>query len=373
MLELQVAKQDLNQCRVVENQQSADSVSLQSGEVLLKVERFAFTANNMTYGVMGDQLGYWQFFPVMTDGMVAGENTPAATDGWGTLPVWGFAAVVASESADIPVGERLFGYFPPAEQVVMLVTHATPGTFIDGSAHRAKLPPGYNIYRRVNAEPGYNPQYDDLRSLLWPLYMTSFCLWDAAKEQNWYGAEQIIVGSASSKTSLGLGYALNADPECPTVIALTSKRNAEFVQGVGYYDQTLTYDDIANIDASKPTLIIDMSGSGPILSELAAHLGDNLKYCVNVGITHWDDSRKADALQGRSEMFFAPGHIQKRMAEWGAQKFGETTNGFVMKATMAAQNWLEIKHIDSIAALAQHYEAVCTGQFPANQGLIVEL
>ena len=48
----------------------------------LRVERFGLTANNVTYGAFGDQLGYWQFF--------------AAPEGWGRIPVWGFGEVVAS-------------------------------------------------------------------------------------------------------------------------------------------------------------------------------------------------------------------------------------------------------------------------------------
>ena len=65
------------------------------GEVLLEMERFALTANNITYGVYGDRLGYWQFFP--------------AEENWGRIPVWGFATVRRSAVETIPVGTRLFG------------------------------------------------------------------------------------------------------------------------------------------------------------------------------------------------------------------------------------------------------------------------
>ena len=41
----------------------AEDVDLADGEVLLKVDRFAFTANNVTYGVVGDRFSYWDFFP----------------------------------------------------------------------------------------------------------------------------------------------------------------------------------------------------------------------------------------------------------------------------------------------------------------------
>ena len=51
-------------------------------EVLLAVDRFALTANNITYAVAGEMLGYWNFFP--------------AENGWGRIPAMGYADVVAS-------------------------------------------------------------------------------------------------------------------------------------------------------------------------------------------------------------------------------------------------------------------------------------
>ena len=32
-------------------------------EVILEIQRYAFTTNNITYAVIGDTLGYWNFFP----------------------------------------------------------------------------------------------------------------------------------------------------------------------------------------------------------------------------------------------------------------------------------------------------------------------
>jgi hypothetical protein len=58
------------------------------------------TANNITYAVLGDELKYWQLFPAPT--------------GFGNIPVRGFGEVIASKHPNVPMGERLFGYFPMA-------------------------------------------------------------------------------------------------------------------------------------------------------------------------------------------------------------------------------------------------------------------
>ncbi len=55
--------------------------------VVVELERFALTANNLTYAKLGSALGYWRYFP--------------APQGWGRVPVWGVGRV-AESSAEGP-------------------------------------------------------------------------------------------------------------------------------------------------------------------------------------------------------------------------------------------------------------------------------
>src|ERR1700751_808649 len=72
---------------------SSSRCSTTEGDVLVRVEQFAFTANNMTYALIGGATGwYWDFFP--------------APRGWGRIPVWGFGKVVASEIGNVEIGEE---------------------------------------------------------------------------------------------------------------------------------------------------------------------------------------------------------------------------------------------------------------------------
>ena len=66
------------------------------GEVLLAIDTFALTANNITYAAFGDAMQYWNFFP-------------AADPAWGRVPVWGFADVIASACEGVAPGERIYG------------------------------------------------------------------------------------------------------------------------------------------------------------------------------------------------------------------------------------------------------------------------
>ena len=74
-----VARDDLKQSKFIETV-LPESKDLPEEAVLVKVERFAFTANNITYALAGDQLKYWQLFP--------------APQGFGNIPVWGFGDVI---------------------------------------------------------------------------------------------------------------------------------------------------------------------------------------------------------------------------------------------------------------------------------------
>ena len=79
---------------------------LGEGEVRLKVDLFSLTANNVTYGAAGDFLKYWQFYP-------------SPEEGWGRVPVWGFATVTESWSPAAAVGERVYGYLPMSDTFVV--------------------------------------------------------------------------------------------------------------------------------------------------------------------------------------------------------------------------------------------------------------
>jgi hypothetical protein len=364
MAEFQIRKDDFEKHRVVEASSAANGTNLADDRIRVKIERFAFTSNNVTYAVAGDRLGYWQFFPP------TGEDV----DGWGMMPVWGFAEVTESNAADIPVGDRLFGYFPPATRLDLMPARVTKYRFVDGASHRAKLPAGYNTYHRVNAEPGYDRSNDNERMLLWPLHITSFCLWDVLQDNGWYGAEQVIIVSASSKTGIGLAYALDDDATAPPAIAITSQRNLDFVNKLGLYDQSATYESLAAIDATIPSVIVDMSGNGEVLGRLHTHLGDNMRRCINVGLTHWDDAKADDGIIAeRSEFFFAPSHIQKRMQDWGPDGFAEKTSSFMQETALKSRGWLKLNKIDGLQGLADIYEDVCEGRLDADQGLIIEL
>jgi hypothetical protein len=272
----------------------------------------------------------------------------------------------------VPVGDRLYGYFPMASHLVMAPAKVRDERLADGAAHRADLPPVYNSYARTKAEPHFGKEMDDERMVLFPLYATSFCIYDFLKDNGWFGARQVIMPSASSKTAIGTAYAIKADPQAPKLVGLTSQRNKQAVEKLKLYDAVLIYDDIAQVDAAIPSVIIDMSGDGNVLGALHKALGDNMKYTSNVGVTHYDANDMApDFIRERSAMFFAPGHIQKRTQEWGPGAFEQQAFGFWKDAAIKSRDWLIIRRENGVNAVEKAWAEVLEGKTPADAAWVV--
>jgi hypothetical protein len=353
-----VNRSKLGQSRWV-NGPAATEISLDDGQVLVEIEKFAFTANNITYAVAGDMLNYWSFFP--------------AEDGWGRIPVWGYATVVRSQLNEIAVGERLYGYFPMSSHLVMQPETVTPGSFLDLYKQRRDLHPVYNTYRRLKTDKAASPVLDDLRPILNPLYTTSFLIDDWLADNDFFGAKQAILLSASSKTGFGLAFGLSQRrPQGPTIIGLTSPANIAFVESLGCYDTVLAYDKVASLDAGQPTLVVDFAGDGNVLAAVHRHFGDNLVESTQVGLSHWDAPRAPSDLPGaRPHLFFAPDQARKRMAEWGKDGFdarlSEGWRAFAEKAAI----WVSVEHGRGPDAISKVYTEMLAGRINPAVGNIL--
>ena len=366
MSELQTLKTDLTKTRIVSIENN--SADLEKGEIIVQIERFAFTANNVTYGVAGDTIGYWQFFPPSDD----------LKNEWGCIPMWGFAKISHSNCEDLKIGERLFGYFPAANSLNLSPIKVSDKNFSDGKNHRKELPPVYNIYVRLSGEENYDSSMDNIRALLFPLHVTAFCLCDALQDESYLGATQVIIISASSKTAIGLAQGLADDVQAPKIIGLTSSGNSDFVKSLGCYDEVITYDQLDKLDSNLGSVMVDMAGNREILGTLHGSLGDNMLKCLTVGMTHWDNETTAEdalgqaMLRDRTEFFFAPTHIQKRIGDWGHKRYSEKTNIFMAARALQSKDWMQVKEISGLEDFISTYEEVVAGNINPNEGIIVK-
>lgn len=318
-------------CRLLMNRSDFSDMRLEpldarpraeEGEAVFELSRFALTFNNVTYATFGDALRYWDFFP-------PGNSA----EGRGLLPVWGYADVVESKVDGIETGQRFYGYWPTATHVKLQPGKIGNRSFRDDAAHRADLPEIYNWYQRTDDDPFHDAKTEPLHAIFRPLFVTAFCLADFLAENDFFGAERVVVSSASSKTGYAAAFCIRQHSDIE-MIGLTSGGNRDFVEKLGLYDKVLSYDDMRRLDAGTRTLYIDIAGNSELQADLHEHLGKRLVYDCSVGSAQSlaPPSPRRDLPGPRPEFFFAPNWIAKRHKDWGVSEFtrrsGEASAAF---------------------------------------------
>ncbi len=354
LFDFQVDRNDLSTHRLIHPQ----AIGLTAGQVRLKIERFALTANNITYGVAGDMIGYWQFFP--------------AEDNWGRIPVWGIASVTESTCDDVEPGTRFYGYYPMSSELVVEPARINDRGFVDASKHREALPPTYNQYALMSEANGYADGNDNHQMLYRPLFTTAFVLDDFFMDNAFFGAESIMLSSASSKTSFSFAFMLKQTGRVK-VIGLTSKGNTDFVESLGLYDEVVTYEEIEDLNTESNIAFVDMAGNREVLARIHHHFEDKLVYSCGVGITHWDSREGVDptTLPGaKPAMFFAPSQIQKRHKDWGAEVFQDKLTSAWNAFLGNVDQWVNIKESACPESAETVFEEVRNGASPS-EGMIL--
>lgn len=331
---------------------------LAEGEMLLEIESFALTANNITYAVVGEQMKYWNFFPAS-----AAER--------GIIPMWGHAKVAASQHDDFSEGERVYGYIPMGSHLVVRPGKVSDSGFTDMAPHRQEMAPVYNQYRRIANDPAHHADFEDERALFSPLFMTSFLIEDMFRRADWHGAETLIMTSASSKTSMALAHVARASSPDVKRIGLTSPGNIEFTEGLGFYDEVIAYADLEKIDAKTRSVSVDFAGNGEVLARIHNHFGDNLAFSSLVGATHVDARGGAKGLAGPAPvLFFAPTAAGQIIAELGQSGFQEAMAKRWSAFVGDAAGQVETVPVDGAEAVKSAYLQMLAGDVPPTKGLI---
>jgi len=350
-----VAKDDLHRCRFAE----APARELEPGQALLSVDAFGLSANNITYATFGEAMSYWSFFP--------------AEEGWGRIPVWGFAEVLDSRHDSLRGGARVYGYLPPSTTLTVAPVRVEAHGFVDGSAHRAPLPQAYNAYALVEADPSYDPRHEDEQMLLRPLFFTSYLLDDFLDDSGLLSADLLVISSASSKTASALAFLL-ARRGRGEVIGLSSPRGAQFARGLEVYDLLVAYEEISSLPDGR-AVYIDIAGDADVRNSVHAHYGERLLHSAVVGATHHDKMGALPAsLPGpRPVFFFAPDRVAKRARDWGRegleQRIAESWHPYVQWTG----DWLQVEHGRGAEAVERATSDLLDGRIDPAKGHVLTL
>lgn len=354
-MDLLVKRDDLHRTRVDE----APLTDLEPGQALLSVDAFGLTSNNITYAVFGEAMSYWSFFP--------------AKEGWGRVPVWGFADVSASRSDGLKKGTRVFGYLPMSTELVVTPDRVDERRFVDSAPHRTALPAAYNSYVKVDADPAYDEDREAEQMLLKPLFTTSFLIDDFLEDAGLLDGAAVVLSSASSKTALSTAFLL-AERDGVEVIGLTSAGNVRFVEGLGPYDRVVDYRGTGSLPLGA-AVYVDMAGDASTRAAVHRHYGDALAHSAVVGATHWNSATMdAGELPGpQPQFFFAPDRVAKRTAEWGPGGFESRTTEAWRRYLAWTASWLEVVRGHGPEAVERAYLGLLEGGVSPTVGHVLSM
>jgi Protein of unknown function (DUF2855) len=269
-------------------------------------------------------------------------------------------------------GRRVYGYLPMADELIVQVGRVDDRGFRDDAAHRQPMAATYNRYQFADAQAIYDRARENQQMVLWPLFFTSFVIDDFLADHDFYGAGQVMLSSASAKTTIGSAFLLG-EREGLDVIGLTSGGNAEFVHELGCYDRVLTYDEVATLDVCD-SVFVDVAGDAAVVAAVHDHFGDQLRHSMIVGDTHWDTGGTAPPTRGpQREMLFAPTHIAKRAADWGAEELDARVAAAWHRYSSWTDGWLRYEYHTGAEAVTRLYLSLVDGALDPRVGNVASL
>jgi hypothetical protein len=308
------------------------------GAVLLAVECFSLSANNYGYIQAADALRTWDAFP-------------SATPGYGRVPVWGVARVIAADPCVATVGTRVSGFLPMATHVGVHVVSTPTGLLASDEPRAGMLP----VYRRLSvADADADPGID---TVLLPVYPFAALLADDLRNA---GARNVLVSSASSRSAAALSRLLSGHGV--EVTGLTSARHRHAVHSMGVYAQVVGYDELHRIRHRHSTVYVDVAGSAEVTGAVHRLLGSRLAASFAVGATHVR-SPAAPQRPGPAVTWFNTGEREVRFVGEHGPTALQTLYAHARRQLLDwASAWLRIRTLEGLAAAEPVWHDILAGR-----------
>ena len=209
-----------------------------------------------------------------------------------------------------------------------------------------------------------------------PLFKTGFVIEYFMRGETWFGTEQVVLTSASSKTAMGLASVAQQNSPGIKRIGLTSAGNVDFVKGTGLYDEVVTYGEVGSLE-NVPTITVDFAGNAGLLAELHNHYADNLKYSCLVGVTHIEERGAGmgaahDLPGAKPTLFFAPDHFVAFFKQHGPVEGGKMAAAAWMGFLEAVGSSIEISRHSGLEGGRATYLEMVGGTVDPAKGIVIE-
>lgn len=316
------------------------------GELILAVERFGLSSNNITYAQLGDRfgLGYWRPFP--------------AEDGWGRVPAWGIARVLAGDPTLAQVGDRFVGLVPMADRMRLRAVR-TPAGLRDTSAERSGMLPVYRDMRSVALDQGWREELLDVHLVLRPAYPPAALLDDELGRD---GTRVVLLTSATSKTALMTARLLSR--RGLDVTGLTSAAHLAAAVSTGAYSHVHSYDEVAALPV-QPTVLLDVAGNPAVARAVHDRLGGDLIRHVGMGGTHHEAAAAASGtpapLVPAPEMFNTGARESELAEERGEHEVLVLEDAARDALLLWAASWMQVRTVTGAHEVEHEWRRLATG------------
>jgi hypothetical protein len=206
--------------------------------------------------------------------------------------------------------------------------------------------------------------------------MTGYVIADLLLDNDWLGVQQIVIGSASSKTGFSTAAFIRAAGFEGVIVGLTSDQNVAFSEALGCYDRIVPYSGVESI-VNEASAYVDIAGDVSVRSRLHHSLQNNAAHTLLVGATHWDQFGQSVGGEpppgSEPQVFFAPAQIEKRDGEWGrGVMMGKAYAASIELVTQLAPTLLMESHKGAEACDAI-WQSLLSNQISGQRGVMMSL
>ncbi|WP_317931002.1 DUF2855 family protein [Halioxenophilus sp. WMMB6] len=355
---LEFNQQDVRRLAVV-NESIPVADQLDKGSMLVRIERFGFSCNNLSSALApGLNCSWPQLF--------------VGRDGRRCLPVWGYAEVVESNRDGLAPGMGFYGCFPMSRFLMIDTRQSANGRFSFGFDQA--LPNNGASLPTFTAVESFADI--DMQILLRPLLSAAYLILQELIESQFWQAGQIIITSASSKTAMGLSYFLQeyfhriGMESSPLVVGLTAARHQAFVSQNGHFDQVFSYEQFRQMEPAE-SVLVDFSGNHQVQSMIHYYLKQRLIYAYNLGSCHWDQQAPTRAERPEAESFSAVEFYRQHSANQDHlnHQFQESWKS----ACEAFGHWLQPRLVEGVEEVRWVYEQMLAGKATPEVGYLCQL
>lgn len=345
---------------------------MESGHVLLRVDKFAFSQMALGYLLKGFTRtfsSYHSFYEYPEEGYYRSA-------------CWGYCTVMESDHPRVPIGTRLYGLVPPSKYKLQQVGGIIPPQKKDEPTilelHMEGVPcqlRRFQEFEMIKGDVDEDPEFEDWKIVTKEIYTMAFYM-DENLLVDTGMINSVVIACASAKTSLALAYCLRMR-EMRYVVGLTSSEHIDFVRSTELYHDVFTYDEVDKIPNDKTIVYMDFKCDGALRQAITLRMGTNLMYNMVIGPAVFQKRMKDQVFEKRArEILFDESTWRERrrmVAEVTKTGRNEKLKYSYKSFVDRMKKYVSLKHVSGAEGMKKVYSTVYENKAAPSEAYVVSM